>query len=283
MKDTSSALTVREQGSNAPLQCPKLTETNYTSWSILVETVLRAYGLWESIDPVTGATVDEKKNYTTKAIIFQTLPEDILLQVAKHKDAKDVWESIRVRYLGANRVQKARLQTLRSELEMLKIKENKTINEFSGKIGGIKAKFKSLGSRLDEEVAVRKLLNSAPKKYLPIIASIEQYSEIEIMSFEEAVGRLKAYEERLKSHDEKEEDQGGLLLTSSEFLKGEGSRGRKSGRGERGRGRSSGQGDKSEFRCYECGVKGHFARKCTKWKDNNNEANLIEEDEPTLM
>ena len=115
MKDKSSALTVRDQGSNAPLQCPKLTETNYTSWSILVETVLRAYGLWESIDPVTGATVDEKKNYTTKAIIFQTLPEDILLQVAKHKDAKDVWESIRVRYLGADRVQKARLQTLRSE------------------------------------------------------------------------------------------------------------------------------------------------------------------------
>ncbi|GKE48351.1 hypothetical protein Tco_1479609 [Tanacetum coccineum] len=209
MVETSGTLTVREQGSNASLQCPKLTETNYTSWSILVETVLRAYGLWESIDPVTGATVDEKKNYTTKAIIFQTLPEDILLQVAKHKDAKDVWESIRVRYLGADRVQKARLQTLRSELEMLKMKENETINEFSGKIGGIMEKFKSLGSSLDEEVAVRKLLNSAPKKYLPIIASIKQYSEIETMSFEEAMGRLKAYEEQLKSHDEKEEDQGG--------------------------------------------------------------------------
>ncbi|GJW25380.1 hypothetical protein Tco_0039191 [Tanacetum coccineum] len=99
---------------------------------------------------------------------------------------------------------------------MLKMKENETINDFSGKIGSIMAKFKSLGSRLDEEVAVRKLLNSAPKKYLPIIASIEQYSEIETMSFEEAVGRLKAYEERLKSQWMKEEGTRGTVVTSSE-------------------------------------------------------------------
>nr|GEW35783.1 zinc finger, CCHC-type [Tanacetum cinerariifolium] len=145
MVETSGTLTVREQGSNASLQCPKLIKTNYTLWSILVETMLRAYGLWESIDPVTWATVDEKKNYTTKAIIFQTLPEDILLQVAKHKDAKDVWESIRVWYLGEDRVQKGRL------LEMLKMKENETINDFFGKIRGIMAKFKSLVSFLEEE------------------------------------------------------------------------------------------------------------------------------------
>ncbi|GJQ97198.1 hypothetical protein Tco_0608824 [Tanacetum coccineum] len=129
--------------------------------------------------------------------------------------------TLAIREQGADRVQNARLQTLRSELEMLKMKENKMINDFSGKIGGIMAKFKSLDSRLDEEVSVRKLLNSAPKKYLPIVASIEQYSEIETMSFEEAMGRLKAYEERLKSHDEKEEEQGGLLLTSSGLLEEE--------------------------------------------------------------
>uniref|UniRef100_A0A251TUU6 DUF4219 domain-containing protein n=1 Tax=Helianthus annuus TaxID=4232 RepID=A0A251TUU6_HELAN len=83
---------VSSQGSSSiSLQCPKLTDTNYTSWAILVETILRANGLWEAIDPVTGATVEEKKNYTTKAIIFQSLPEDVLLLVAKHKYAKDVF------------------------------------------------------------------------------------------------------------------------------------------------------------------------------------------------
>ncbi|GKB87044.1 allantoinase isoform X2 [Tanacetum coccineum] len=77
----------------------------------------------------------------------------------------------------------------------------------------------NLGSRLMKKVAVEKekLLNSAPKKYLPIVASIEQYSEIETMSFEEAMGRLKAYEERLKSHDERSNGDGVGIAAS--FLK----------------------------------------------------------------
>ncbi|KAD4586052.1 hypothetical protein E3N88_23653 [Mikania micrantha] len=161
--------------------------------------------------------VDAKKNLQARAFVFQTLPEDVLLQVAKHKHVKDVWEALRVRYLGAYRVQKARIQTLRSELEMLKMKKSEKIDEFSGKLSAISTKIKSLGSNLEDEVVVRKLLNSVPKKFLQIFASIEQYSEIEHMSLEEAVGRLKAYEDRIKVLDEEENDQGKLLLTKEDW------------------------------------------------------------------
>nr|KAJ0212076.1 hypothetical protein LSAT_V11C400185300 [Lactuca sativa] len=140
MTENAGASTVREQGS-ITLQCPKLTETNYTSLSILVETMLRAHGLWKT---VLGEGKDEKRNYTTKAIIYLTLPEYVLLQVSKYKDAQDVWDSINIRYLGTERVQKARLQTLRGELERLKMKDDQTINDFLGKIIGIVEKFKML-------------------------------------------------------------------------------------------------------------------------------------------
>ena len=45
----------------------------------------------------------------------------------------------------------------------------------------------------------------------------------------------------------------------------------------------SGRGDKSGFRCYDCGNFGHFSCECTKWYDKDKEANLIQEEEPTLL
>ncbi|GJW21980.1 zinc finger, CCHC-type containing protein [Tanacetum coccineum] len=231
-------IVVREQGTTVPFQCPGLSETNYTTWSIMIETVLRAYGHW---DAITEDEVDEKKNYTTKGIIFQTLPENVLLQVSKHKNAKDVWESIKVRYIGAERVQKARLQILRNELEMLKMNDTESINDFAGKISGIVAKFKSLGSTLEEEVIQ---MGKGREQDQLMLASDQTYGE--------SSGRGRG-------------------------------RGRNFERGGRGRGRGRGRGDKSGIRCYDCGEFGHFSYECTKWNKKDNEANLIQDEEPALL
>ncbi|KAD3337626.1 hypothetical protein E3N88_33146 [Mikania micrantha] len=166
-------------------------------------------------------------------------------------------------------------------------------------LSGIVTKFKSLGSNLEDEVVVRKLLNSALKKFLQIVASIEQYSDLETMSFEEVVGRLKAYEERITDLDEKEIDQEKLLMAKGEeqerskqkepsferydqsrgYNNGDRGRGyrRGNGRGENGRGRGMGHGsfrDKSELKCYECGKYGHFAYECPNWNGKEEETNL---------
>ncbi|GJQ94930.1 zinc finger, CCHC-type containing protein [Tanacetum coccineum] len=121
--NTSSSASVREQG-NVSLQCPKLTETNYTTWALLMETILKAYGIWEPIVAKEGEATNEKKENTSKAMIFQTLPQDVLMQVAQYSTAKEVWDSIKVKYFRADLVQKARLQTLRSKLETLRMKPN---------------------------------------------------------------------------------------------------------------------------------------------------------------
>ncbi|GKB39574.1 zinc finger, CCHC-type containing protein [Tanacetum coccineum] len=190
--NTSSSTSVREQG-NISLQCPKLTKTNYTTWALLIETILKAYGLWETIVEKEGEATNEKKENTSKAIIFQTLPQDVLMQVSQYSTAKEVWDSIKVKYLGVDLVQKARLQTLRSELKTLRVKPNEKVSDYGGRLSSIKAKFKGLGETLEDKVLVRKLLNSVPKKFLPIVVTIEQYQDLDEMSFEEVVGRLTAF------------------------------------------------------------------------------------------
>nr|GFA55777.1 zinc finger, CCHC-type [Tanacetum cinerariifolium] len=134
---TSSSASVQEQG-NISLQCPKLTETNYTTWALLMETILKAHGLWKTID--TEDTVDEKKAHTSKAMIFQTLFEDVLMQVAQCSTTKEVWDLIKVLFIGVDLVQKARSQTLKSELESLKMKERETIKWFCKQIEQYKGK-----------------------------------------------------------------------------------------------------------------------------------------------
>ncbi|KAD4584276.1 hypothetical protein E3N88_21877 [Mikania micrantha] len=298
---------VRE-GSSTTYQCSLLTATNYTSWAIKMESFMDAQGIWDAIEPPVGVDVDVKIGKKARAFIFQALPEDILLQVAGHRGAKDVWDALKVRYLGENRVQQARIQTLNREFELLSMKESDSIHDFASKIGGIASKFRTLGTTMEEKIKVKKLLNAAPVRFLPVVATIEQYSDLNTMPFEELVGRLKAYEERLKPTGSAKDSAGQLLMTKAEWQKADSkqagrgrgsfpsdSRGRGRGRG-RGRHNNRGRGerypqnsnrkpnqteqkDKQERRCYNCDKVGHFAADCWAPKKAEGEANLAREDE----
>ncbi|KAJ0445634.1 putative RNA-directed DNA polymerase [Helianthus annuus] len=282
---------VKEAGSMS-FQVPVLTPTNYPVWAVKVKAIMDANGVWETVEPrALGAEPEEKKAKQALAFLFQAIPEEMVLQMASYTDPKQVWDGLKTRYLGVDRVRAARLATLRRELETMRMKEGEAVDDFVVKLNGIASKVRSLGYELEEVDLVKRLLDSMPKPFFQLVASIEQCFDLETMLFDEAVGRLKAYEERMKSHEEKEGEQGQLLMASEQkngdgdrrYGRGRG-RGRSSDRGGRGRGRGSGRGDKSGIRCYDCGVFGHFSYECTKWNDKDKEANLIEEDEePTLL
>ncbi|VFQ78511.1 unnamed protein product [Cuscuta campestris] len=118
------------------------------------------------------------------------------------------------------------------------------------------------------------------------------------MPFQEAVGRLKAFEERIKKPTEEGDTYGKLLFTKGDEKEkvqdcgcGCWSSNREDfGRG-RGRGRGSGKGqdggrfqqDKSHIKCFKCNELGHFLNECPKWDQKEQTANLIEDDEPMLL
>nr|GFA86106.1 zinc finger, CCHC-type [Tanacetum cinerariifolium] len=57
-----------------------------------------------------------------------------LLQITKHKTTKAIWDALKTRHIGEQRVQQARLKTLKSDFEMLHMTEDVTINTFTGKL-----------------------------------------------------------------------------------------------------------------------------------------------------
>ncbi|GJX91676.1 ribonuclease H-like domain-containing protein [Tanacetum coccineum] len=97
------------------------------------------------------------------------------------------------------------------------MKEDETIDTFTTKLTTLINKAASLGNTMEDETLVRKLLNVVPDRYLQIVASIEQYSDLDEMTLEEAIGRLKTYEERIKYKKGKQVDnQEKLMFTRHE-------------------------------------------------------------------
>lgn len=117
--------------------------------------------------------------------------------------------------MGAGRVREARLQTLMAEFERLKMKDSDTIDNFVGKLSKIASKSAALGENIEETKLVKKFLQSLPrKKYIHIVASLEQVLDLKSTSFEDIIGRLKAYEERVcNDEEETNDDQSKLMYT----------------------------------------------------------------------
>ncbi|GKE31854.1 uncharacterized mitochondrial protein-like protein [Tanacetum coccineum] len=86
-------------------QCPILTSTNYTIWRMRMEFLLGIHRVWDVVDPGSD---DAKKNNIVKGLLFQSIPEDL----------------------------EARLQTLITEFENMKMLDNGTIDEYAAKLSG---------------------------------------------------------------------------------------------------------------------------------------------------
>lgn len=280
-----------------------------------------AHGLWDAIEPPTGVVVDERKIKQARAFIFQAIPEEILSQAAKKKTAKEVWDSLKSRYVGAERVQKARLRILKSEFEGLQMKDGESIDEYGGKLSGMVSKYNSVGAALGDEELVRKLFDTVPERFINLVASIEQSADVEKMPFEEAIAHLKAYEDRLRLRQGKQSSESSLLFTkvdtskvdTSSSSRGQGKnhqftsqnsggrgkidrggrsgfRGRGRGRGNRGghignqdQGKDRRNKDKRHILCFNCQKYGHYASECKEPKEQRDEVNLTQEEEPTLL
>ncbi|KAF5799832.1 putative transcription factor interactor and regulator CCHC(Zn) family [Helianthus annuus] len=193
------------------------------------------------------------------------------------------------------------------------MKEEDTIDSFTARLNSIVTRASGLGSTFDQPTLVRKLLSSVPKRFVQIVATIEQFADLETTTLDETIGRLKAYEERTGLVDENPVyNQEKLMYTRRDKNYGRGRR-----FGKNGQGRFNSSQDKwrdgkfkqedddedsshdayknrsnqrkfgkalSKIKCYNCQKFGHYASDCPESNQREEETNLVQEDEePTLL
>ncbi|GKC76403.1 hypothetical protein Tco_1127177, partial [Tanacetum coccineum] len=115
-------------------------------------------------------------------------------------------------------VKEARIQTLITELKNMKMSDNDTIDAYAAKFPCIASKSPMLREVLD----------------------------LKTIGFEDVVGRLKAYEERVNEEDKANDAKDNLLYVRTEYFNrnNDSSKGRGCGSYSRGRGHGRGQGSR---------------------------------------
>ncbi|XP_039129027.1 uncharacterized protein LOC120265208 [Dioscorea cayenensis subsp. rotundata] len=288
------------------LQYPLLPKSNYSAWALKMKVYMRAQGVWDAIEPIdSNEEIEMRKDQMALAAIYQGISEETLLVLAEKETAKEAWEMLKTMHMGTERIKEAKIQTLRSEFEGLRIREAETVDDFATKLTTIVNKIRALGDKMEEAYVVKKLLRAVPSKFIHIASTIKQFSNLQTMTVEEVIGSLKAHEERLLGYEDEKEEH--ILLTKAEWkareesegmsnsLRGRGGnnwRGRGGGRG-RSDDRSGNEGthqekkfNKTKVKCYNCHYFGHYAYECRSKKDE--EAYLVEkqndnDDESTLL
>jgi len=95
-------------------------------------------GVWEVVEPAKGTTEAQTaalfgKDKKVRAHLLRCLLDDMLMQVAMKKMGKEVWDYLKSRFVSADRVKEARLQTLKSEFNALRMKDDEGLDHYARK------------------------------------------------------------------------------------------------------------------------------------------------------
>lgn len=230
---------------------------------------------------------ERETDRTAMECLLWSVPPEMLSTLAVKETAKDAWEAVKMMRLGVTRVQNAKATGLKKQLEAIKFGDGEDIDDFSMRLSSLVLQLGVLGVKISEPDVVRKFLFVVPKKFSQMACSTETLLDLDTLSIEELIGRLKAAEECHEQEEPEAKHTGKLLLSEEKWharmnlreggaSSSQAGRGKQRGRG-RGRGNSGARGtknrDTSKDTCWYRGIAGHWARDCRKKK--REEAHLV--------
>ncbi|CAL9237510.1 unnamed protein product [Arabidopsis halleri] len=280
------------------LAIPKF-DGDFEHWSMLMENLLRSKEWWSLIERgyvepargeiLTGAQrqeLAEKKltDLKVKNYLFQAIDKTVLKQIIQKDTAKQLWDSLKTKYQGDERVRRAQLQRLRRDFEVLEMKETESITEYFSRVLLIATDMGNLGEEMKESKIVEKILRTLSEKFTYVVCSIEESKDIDNLSVDALQSSLRCHEQKITRHAKGSTKDEQVLKVTYEAGGHSGARGR--GGSFRGRGRGRGRGgsfNKELVECYKCHKMGHFQFECPRAEKQANYVEFNEEEEILLM
>nr|GEV28689.1 hypothetical protein [Tanacetum cinerariifolium] len=146
----------------------------------------------------------------------------------KHKkmmfDLEEEYERYRRGMMSQEEKERARVQQSKDA-------DNGTIDAYAAKLSDIASKSATLREVMLEHKLVKKFLTRLPRRFIHIVAALEQVLDLKTTGFEDVVRRLKAYEESVKEEDKANDPQDNLLYARTEYSNGNNDSSREKGRG----------------------------------------------------
>ena len=162
----------------------------------------------------------EKKMRKIKAklCLFVGVSQMIMTRIMTLKSPKEIWEYLKAKYEGNEKIRGMKVLNLTREFEMQRMKESETIKEFSNKLLGIANKIKLLGKEFADFRLVEKILVTVPERYEASIASLENTKDLSTITFTEVIHALQAQEQQRLMREYHEAVEGNLNYTEENAL-----------------------------------------------------------------
>ena len=146
------------------------------------------------------------KDKTALYVLYRAVDESGFEKIANAMSSKEAWDIMEKAYKGDNRVKQVRLQTLRGELERMRMKEDEGVAEYVSRVEAV-VKLGRNGETLPACRVVEEILRSLTDNFENIVCAIEEFKDLTVLSVEELAGSLEAHEQWRRKKKEESLDQ----------------------------------------------------------------------------
>lgn len=207
--------------SSAAPAVPIFSGLHYHIWAVKMKTYLKSQGLWKVVEtnedpPALRANpkIAQLRSYEEDLLkkdkvltcLHSGLADQIFTSIMDLETPKAVWDKLQETFEGTDRVKSIRLLTLRREFEMLKMKDDELMKDYSSRMMDVVNQMRLHGEIVKDQRVVEKMMISVPPKFEAKISAIEESCDLSMLTVSELTSKLQAQEQRVSMRsDEKVE------------------------------------------------------------------------------